>query len=274
MDLSRIVCQPTLKNSKKIKTITAPLAQGFGLDIFWYYSITAEGELTYIENYPSIGENFYSNQLYLKHPYFKRPDLLNSGFFFADRTSNADYAQTQGKLNDLVFNDQLFIILNAGDEKVEGYGFATSQKLPDLTNSIINNLFVFRKFIHYFHQENQDIFKQMHKYSVDISTECGKNFYTPSGYFEDFNSRPKTFSKLIDPIQSTALNSLSRREKECLKWFLKGFPAIQIGKKIHLSNRTVEFYIENVKNKLGCHTKQELYDVLLNYSEFLNFTFF
>lgn len=52
--------------------------------------------------------------------------------------------------------------------------------------------------------------------------------------------------------------NLSDRELECLFFILRGKSAKQIGEYIRLSKRTVESYIENVKNKFGCHNKSEL----------------
>ncbi len=273
MNISEIICQPILKNDKKLKKICDPLSQMFGLDTFWYYTLTDQGELSYICNNPSAAEYFYSNKLYNGHPYFKHTTLLKSGFFFADKTKDTDYVQTQGKLRDFT---QIFMAMNVDDGKTEGYGFATTGHLPDLSNCFINNLYLLRRFIQYFHKEAEDPIKQMKKCSVDIASECHKNFYKPTQYFDTLTSQANTgeFLKQIDPMRYQALHSLSLREKECLRWFLKGMSAVQIGKKVHLSNRTVEFYLENVKNKLVCNTKQELFEILLNSRDFLTLTFF
>lgn len=273
---AQIICQPTLKNDRKLKKVCEPLSQGFGLDTFWYYSLTEEGELSYVSNNPLISDFFYSHALYKGHPYFKHPSLLKTGFFFADKTTDTDYIQTQGKLRDSIPMDLIFMAMNVEQGKAEGYGFATMQKLPDLTNSIINNLYLFKRFIHYFHQETEEILKKLKMNSVNIAAQCADSFYKPTHYFDNLTptTNPEAFFKQIDPIRYNILNLLSSRERECLGWFLKGLPAVQIGKKIHLSNRTVEFYIENVKNKLGCRTKQELFDVLLHCRDFLPLTFF
>lgn len=51
---------------------------------------------------------------------------------------------------------------------------------------------------------------------------------------------------------------LTLRESECLMGILHGMTAKSIAEKLNLSKRTIEFYIENIKNKFGCHTKFEL----------------
>lgn len=52
--------------------------------------------------------------------------------------------------------------------------------------------------------------------------------------------------------------NLSNRELECLFLILRGKTAKQIAEIMDLSKRTVEFYIENIKNKFGCNTKSDL----------------
>ncbi len=52
--------------------------------------------------------------------------------------------------------------------------------------------------------------------------------------------------------------SLSSREAQCLRMFVKGLSARAIGEELDLSRRTVESYLESVKSKLGCFNKTEL----------------
>lgn len=51
---------------------------------------------------------------------------------------------------------------------------------------------------------------------------------------------------------------LSQRENECMFHLLRGKTSKQIADILNLSKRTIDFYIENIKNKAGCRTKSEL----------------
>lgn len=59
-------------------------------------------------------------------------------------------------------------------------------------------------------------------------------------------------------LQKAYQCGLSKRETECLFYLLDGCTAKEIAVALHLSHRTVEGYIENMKNKLGCSTASEL----------------
>lgn len=51
---------------------------------------------------------------------------------------------------------------------------------------------------------------------------------------------------------------LSSRERECLFLLVRGKSAKEIGALLCLSKRTIESYIENIKNKMNCRNKAEI----------------
>lgn len=51
---------------------------------------------------------------------------------------------------------------------------------------------------------------------------------------------------------------LTKRQSECLYHLVRGLTAKQIAKVLGLSNRTVEFYLENLKEKFNCSNKSDL----------------
>ncbi len=59
-------------------------------------------------------------------------------------------------------------------------------------------------------------------------------------------------------------NKLSKRQHECIFHMLKGKTNAQIAKAMNLSTRTVETYIDNVKDKLLCPDKNQLIDKILH----------
>lgn len=50
---------------------------------------------------------------------------------------------------------------------------------------------------------------------------------------------------------------------DCIDLLLKGQTYRQIAGRLHLSSRTVESYIENLKVKTGASTKSELVELLM-----------
>jgi DNA-binding CsgD family transcriptional regulator len=54
----------------------------------------------------------------------------------------------------------------------------------------------------------------------------------------------------------------TKREAECMVWLLKGKTINSVATILKLSPRTVEYYIKNMKTKVGCRTKFELIDLI------------
>lgn len=54
----------------------------------------------------------------------------------------------------------------------------------------------------------------------------------------------------------------TKREAECMVLLLKGKTINKVASELILSPRTIEFYLKNMKNKLGCHTKFELIELV------------
>lgn len=60
----------------------------------------------------------------------------------------------------------------------------------------------------------------------------------------------------------------TRREAECMALLLRGKTIGKVAGILKLSPRTVEYYVKNMKSKLGCRTKFELLDIVYS-SDFI-----
>ena len=57
---------------------------------------------------------------------------------------------------------------------------------------------------------------------------------------------------------------LTHREHQCALQIMEGHTLKEIARTLELSPRTVEFYLKNIKNKLGCRTKYQMMRALLD----------
>lgn len=86
----------------------------------------------------------------------------------------------------------------------------------------------------------------------------GIAFTRPS---EDMLFLPSTFAHKINYHHfstNSVFSNLSKQEKLCVNYFLKGLTYKQISRELNVSPRTVETYIKRIKQKLNCSTKTEL----------------
>ena len=77
-----------------------------------------------------------------------------------------------------------------------------------------------------------------------------------------------TVTKTLGPMEVYSLGKkhanvyFTRREAECMLLLLKGKTIGAVANILNLSPRTVEYYVKNMKSKLGCRTKFELLDTV------------
>lgn len=277
-DISGNICRASVANDKKIKKTCAPLKDGLGFDAFYYSSHDLDGNFYQVTNTPEIAEFCFSTGLYKSHPYIKNPKFFSSGFVLPNSIDDIAYQKITERVKNKFQVDQIHMIVHKSEEKLELYGFSTTQMNLNLSNSFVNNLFLFKKFISYFHEEAQSIIKSARDNQVNIVSECGDSYHSFDNNRDMYGStiNIEAFLSGMNKNQRmlALIKTLSNRERDCIKWLLKGRSASKIAKILHLSPRTVEFYLEQVKNKLGCSSKQELFDCLLYSKEFLELTFF
>ena len=61
--------------------------------------------------------------------------------------------------------------------------------------------------------------------------------------------------EIANPLNASLL---SERQIQCAKLLVKGNTTKEIARVLHLSPRTIEHYLNNLKNKLGCKNRMEL----------------
>jgi DNA-binding CsgD family transcriptional regulator len=109
-----------------------------------------------------------------------------------------------------------------------------------------------REFIFYFKKEAQLLINHMMDNDFNIKEEKKEAFFKVEPSLPLSNGNPKVlkFLKTVSP--------LSNRERQCVELLKQGKSAQATGAILGLSQRTVEHYFDNIKNKLGCHSKWDL----------------
>lgn len=86
----------------------------------------------------------------------------------------------------------------------------------------------------------------------------------PKEYSSHTKAAPKQY-----PLGKNFPNTyFTYREAQCMKGFLQGQTCTEIGLQLSISQRTVEFYLINMKKKAKCQKKEELIEKIAK-SEFI-----
>lgn len=158
-----------------------------------------------------------------------------------------------------------FLIFNY-PEYVEIFGFGFRNLKNKIFDVFMNNFNFLEKFCSYFRIAAQDVFKDVHEYKIifdvcdDPKLFKSLNFKNSINYQEFLNELQ--LKKYPIEAKNNRIN-LTKREFECLFWCVNGKTAKETARILSLSPRTVEDYIKNIKQKLGCESKIELIDIAL-----------
>jgi DNA-binding CsgD family transcriptional regulator len=237
-----------LKNEHTVKRICSPLKDCLGISVFCYGRVEADGLYVNLTNYPLIEELYYANQHYLCDPHLVTPLLLRSGAFLIPNCSPADYMSKILKQSN---TGQSLLILERNEDVAEFFLFGINAKENNPETKLLNYLIPLHNFIHYFKREAKPIIDRSIKEKYNVKSVRKKLFSEPtSSPLSIKDPQIERFLNLIYP--------LTARERQCLDLFKQGKTAQMTGAILGLSQRTVEHYFDNIKNKLGCKNKSDL----------------
>jgi len=170
------------------------------------------------------------------------------------------------QLNDQknIFNhDNCFMILNKTNTLCEYFIFYTPTEFKTAFNFYVNNLYLFENFIAEFKSKSKELISKVDNDRI-IKPWKGRVISV-----NPILSAPILKSEALLPLQKSVL---TKREFQVAQHILEGKTAQESAFLLGLSKRTIEYYIENIKNKFGCSRKPELLVELLKMDVFSTFT--
>lgn len=222
---------PIFTTIQHVCEIIRPLNK-LGISYFTYTRSEDDGSRIYLSSHANIMENYFSKKLYLNGNTEAKPSkyhsqiifwdtLLNQNIFKFSRSQNVDYG---------------IYIIKAHNTYCEFFGFATKKGNVNIINTYLNQLDTLKKFIDYFLEKAQFLVKQVEEQKIILP-----------------------FRKLIAKNnQLLHQAAFSKRQSECVDLLLSGKTTKEIANHLQLSPRTIEHYINTIKNKFGCKNKTEL----------------
>ena len=250
-DLSEIIKCYTIRYDKKIRDTTSYLGKYFNISCYTYFKIEKDGRFTTLSNNTEQLDFYYAEKYYLCNPYLVEPNLLKSGVVFTAMTKDEKYLDTVKTSLNRFQMDNTFLMLEKKEGCVEGFLFATKPTEKQAAFNYLNYFDILKKFNCYFVREMSPILGKMRADGFNWKLQGAKFFERDKGLplaAKDTISRD--FLKMISP--------LSPQEERCLELFRLGYSAQATASIMSLSRRTVEHYFENIKHKLGCHSKWDL----------------
>lgn len=237
--------------TEKIKEICDPLFGQTEVNLFTYSRVYIDGSRAELWSDSQALLYSFLERKYISDIY--TPDLYEVGeryVFLPTKILNfpklikIKYSEQLNDLKRIYGYDNCFLVINRNTKFCEYFIFYTPITCIDGINYYINHLTEIENFISSFQFKSEKLIKYVDRNRI-IKPWRNFSFQTTSdcdnAYFDNFNT-----------------SFLTNREIQTAKLMLQGKTARESACLLGLSLRTVESYIDNIKNKFGCNRKSEL----------------
>lgn len=250
----------------KLKKLLSSVDVAFGFDKVLYTWISKKGDFFQIGNHHESAEFYYQKRLYTNNPLFVHPDnYLDRRPFFWDEIASHEALIDQAIVDKKFGFKRFFFYPKIIHEDLHLVGFSTTNPQLAFATLACQNQQALFSFAEHLIGEWSCQPKNMDAYIISLMDIVGEDFFT----------QRTSINPAVDPIKikklgaslssldpTIAIDKLTKRERECCLHLLDGKMAFQIAQTLGINTRTVFFYIDNVKNKLGCDSKSELISML------------
>lgn len=254
---------------KKFKELCKYIDSYLGTTNATYFNVDKNGGMIDISTNLKWTEGFIDNQYYVIDSLRVAPKNIHNGFAM-------DMANEQQEYKDKIVYDAVvkfdwcnsfgFIEKNPTGGYF-GFNFGTTKDNYQIVNSLVNESSLVRKHIVALHQKILAI-PDIESLRMDFARFKGDLFYSQQGavFNEEHVNKRKT--KLLKEVHSFSKSEdlsflidivLSPQEINTLRHYLTERNIKRVALNLDLAVSTVASYIENVKQKLRCHHKNELF---------------
>lgn len=147
--------------------------------------------------------------------------------------------------------EQCLVTADAQPDYHEMYAFYTHSGNSKVLAGMSENAELLKTFAEYFKASAADI----------IKLADANRFFCPAA---SSLSTDDDSAHQIENVQLSGIDKLTDREIEIVNILMQGKTGVEIGKDLHISRRTVERHIENIKEKIHCRTKSEVIQFFYN----------
>jgi DNA-binding CsgD family transcriptional regulator len=240
--------------SCKIKRLASPLSTHLGLTSFCFTNIRSDDTFVQLSTHPDQTQIYYDEGLFLANPFLRHPSTYESGSYFLEDIQDNSYQTMQNRCVKQGLTLYYRII-----EKTpfSAYQFLFGSTLHDYQFYKVYSRYhsLLNSFTKYFIEQMLPYEKAMENYSISLKDLMGDRYREKSPVLK--SNEKKIVNKFYSELGFN-LPTLTMREEEFAKLYLKGLSCSEIAKILHLSVRTVENRAARLKDKFLCSKKSTL----------------
>ncbi len=258
---------------KKFIELCRPIVKYLGVTEAIYLNIDKQGRMFSISTHSKWWERLLEEQYYIIDPLMVHPDNIHSGFAFDNSSDEQEFKDTL--LYDAVVNFNLchsfvYIEKAANNGGYFGFVFATTKDNYQIISRLVNEAQIIKRFIRNLNSKLILLTaKDSQENKMDFATLKGELFHRQKGLV--FNEEHEHQHKIQLLTETGILSNndgqdfltkiyLSPQEINCLREYITTHSIKKVSRDLNLAVTTVTSYIENIKSKLNCTNKNELFE--------------
>jgi DNA-binding CsgD family transcriptional regulator len=259
---------------RELAKLMSPISKYLGIKQAMYTNIAKNGMcFTTCTNVEAI-EDHLARRGYLHNTSHVHPDNMHNGFAFDNACPNETYKNLNlyTYITKFDWHNSFIYAEKTSDGGYFSTCFATDKENFAISNRVANETGIIKKLIRDLHKKMMLLFsKDMEKYKMDFSALSGEAFHTTKGrvYNEQTEIQKKNKIKLLqesgilsglNDSDILAKVQLTAQELNCLRLYHDNHTIKQVARALNLASTTVTSYIENIKEKLDCNNKNDLFE--------------
>ncbi len=240
-----------LSSTPLIAETCKPLKNFLGISLFKYVRTYKCGKYVYLSNQADWTKEYIQNNLFLKGSFEQPTTLQYAPAYFIW----SDFADDILQRSSESIGASLGITLCYPNEHwCDFYHFGTTCQKPIINYYLRKNIHQLKEFIFFFKENNHDIIQQSYSQPFYIENLSLANPVDTEK--TDTLSLPKIKKYYLEAEKHSAY--LTSREFNCAKLFHLGHDSKYIANHLNISQRTVEFHFNNIREKLHLANIREL----------------
>ncbi len=256
-----------IRHSDTIKKVTEPLHSRFGITYFTYHRITNEGQYRVLVDRPDMATHYVSERLYLDDPYLRHPSNYRTGFSLLGQHGSPEILKKGFDTYETVLDADLGVIMVEKDAHgADFFGFAGRTRTSALPSLYLEHPHLLRSFAAYFKKHLAPTLQRMSEDLISLPFLKGDNYYHQDPVCPRPNHRPFLEEIGLGEVVHQA-SRLTPRERQCLRYLLHFNTSKETAAALSLSPRTIEFYLDNLRDKLNCSHKKALFDLATRFHQ-------
>jgi len=257
---------------KKFTELCKPLVEYLGITHAIYVNVDKHGKMFSICTDHKWIQRFIEEQYFKLDPLMVHPNNIHNGFSFDSASMDQEFKDTLLYDAIIKFNwcNSFAYIEKTAAGGYFGFDFGTSKDNFKIINRLMNETQIVKKAIRDLNRKILLMVEDLQDNKMDFAALKGDLFHTQKGLV--FNEQAEIENKIqllkmagllgITGVDESFLAtiSLSPQEINCFRIYLTTRSIKQVSREMNLAVTTVASYIENIKDKLNCHNKNELFE--------------